>query len=235
MARSTQGVSVIGHQVVGQRAHQEDSWAVGMLAAGGAWAVVADGLGGHRDGKAASQTAVDAITQHIQRTLPPIGDMAWMLAGINQADAAVHALALPHENTPPATTLLWAVADARRVWIAHIGDSRAYLVHGHTVTPLTVDMTPAGDRVARGEAAWDSQNTAPDAHILHTCVGIPPVAVDAFSEAWMPGDSLVITSDGLNPIPLAEWAHVVKWANPLRVLDQASWHDNATLAILQNA
>lgn len=59
-----------GGQALGQRRRQEDAWGGGIRARG-AWAAVADGIGGHRDGDRASQIAIDAIRQHMRTmTLP---------------------------------------------------------------------------------------------------------------------------------------------------------------------
>ena len=57
-------IAVQSGQVIGQRDQQEDAWGWGRVPSG-VWAAVADGLGGHRAGQEAAQTALAVITQHV--------------------------------------------------------------------------------------------------------------------------------------------------------------------------
>ncbi|NMP25147.1 PP2C family protein-serine/threonine phosphatase, partial [Sulfobacillus harzensis] len=161
---------------------------------------------------------------------------AWLESGVMSAHRAVESLAIPGEATPPGTTLLWAVARGDTCWIAHIGDSRAYLVRAGRVGPLTVDMTPAGERVRNGREPWEHQNTAPDGHLLQSCIGQAPLMVETFAVEWQTGDVLVLTSDGLNDVRLAWWPHLIREARDVhQILHAARWRDNATLVLVRHA
>ena len=226
-------IAVQSGQVIGQRDQQEDTCGWGTVP-GGVWAAVADGLGGHRAGQAAAQTALAVITQHVAtwtRSDLPTDD--WIEDGLLTAQTAVEALAQPHEATPPGTTLLWALAQPPRCRIAHIGDSRGYLVHGDQVTPLTTDMTPAGERVRQRHAPWNEQNTAADSHLLLSCLGQSPLMVNLFDVPWGAGDTLILTTDGLNLLPLPWWPLVVQRHLAIdAILRLSRWSDNATLVVL---
>ena len=226
----------IGGQRLGDRDRQEDAWAVGVGEATGPWAAVADGVGGHPDGDRASQEAVAAVTPYL--TSPDLGLRPeewerWLMAGMEAADIAVRRLSpAGFVGRPPATTLVMAVGFRDLLCLAHIGDSRAYLVRGAAVKPLTIDMTPAGDRVAKGDP-WETQNTASDSNILRACLGMDPLTVDRISVAWRPGDVLVLTSDGLNSIPLTAWPGLIRQPDPIHaILDAHPWRDNATVALV---
>ncbi len=226
-----------GGQALGQRQRQEDAWGAGEMA-GSFWAAVADGIGGHRDGDRASQTAIDAIREHMRTmTLPANSDWSeWLESGVMAAHRAVEALALPGEATPPGTTLLWAVARGDTCWIAHVGDSRAYLVRDDRVSPLTVDMTPAGERVRQGKEPWHHQNTASDGHVLVSAIGSAPLLAETFSVDWATGDVLILTSDGLNALPLAQWPRLLhSGASVDQILGLTTWSDNATLVVMRRA
>ena len=231
------GAGPIGGQRLGARERQEDAWRVGVSPAIGPWAIVADGVGGHPDGDRAAQAAVGAMASHVLARdveLGPQEGESWLMAGMAAADAAVRRLAPSGSmGRRPATTLLTAVGFRDGVYLAHIGDSRAYLVRGVGVKPLTVDMTPAGDRVAQGVAAWETQNTAADGHILRACLGLDSLAVERLWVRWGPGDVLVLTTDGLNRIPLTAWPGLVRRPDPINaILDAHPWSDNATVALV---
>lgn len=226
--------TTFGAQALGYRARQEDALKWGRRDARWRWAVIADGLGGHARGDEAAHTAVAVLAKH-STDAPfshPDGISTWMEAGILAAHRAVMHLAT-HEVLPPGSTALWVLADATQIWIAHVGDSRAYLVRPDVVVPLTVDMTPAGERVEQGRAPWDSQNTAADGHLLTACLGLAPLKVDVFSVPWRAGDAVVLTSDGLNGVDLATWRQVVQRPKALTALLEAEmWPDNATAVVM---
>ena len=228
-------VTIEGGRVRGARDRQEDAWGFGDIP-GGEWAAVADGMGGHRGGDQASGAAIDAVLQHCLDTTAPIADRAaWMQSGVETAHRAVAVLAVPHEADPPGTTLLWAVSQGHTVSIAHAGDSRAYLVRGDRVESLTIDMTPAGQRVRRGQQPWDHQNTAEDSHLLLSSVGQPPLTVELFEVFWKPGDVLILTTDGLNSLPLTRWPRLIRAGRSItEILNLKPWPDNATLVVMRH-
>lgn len=226
-------VRPLGGQRLGRRTRQEDAWAVGVSGASGVWGLIADGMGGHAHGDQAAKAAVAAMIPYVTQNPEPHDRwVPWLLRGIEAADSAVRRIT-PAAGRPPGTTLLAAVGQYDHVWIAHVGDSRAYLLHGNHLQPQTTDMTPAGERFEAGQATWEEQNTARDSHILTACLGCGPVAVDCFAVRWEPGDLLVLTTDGLNPLPLNAWPALLRSPRPVEaVLEAQAWSDNATVAIL---
>jgi len=226
-------IAIHGGSIRGRRDRQEDAWGFGDMAAG-RWAAVADGMGGCRDGHRAAGAAIAALHRYVETT-PCTEASAWVEQGVLAAHRAVEALAQPREPTPPGTTLLWAVTREAEIRIAHVGDSRAYLMRGREIAPVTLDMTPAGERVKRGEASWAHQNTAADSHVLLSCIGYAPLVVEMFSVDWQPGDVLVLTTDGLNAVPLPQWPALVESAQPVReILAAADGLDNATVVVMRH-
>jgi PPM family protein phosphatase len=140
--------------------------------------VLADGMGGHPAGEVASSIAV-AETHRFLATHS--GDPGSRLAhGFTQADNAVLAHgARDPQDTGLATTLVAALVHGPTVWVAHAGDSRAYLFHHNALRRLTTDHG-RGNTVHR--AIGGLLGDGPD---------ITPVPV-------VPGDILLLCSDGLN-------------------------------------
>jgi serine/threonine protein phosphatase PrpC len=225
-------------QDVGQRPAQEDSWAV-LLGEQVLWAMVADGLGGHPLGQAASAVAVQAAMGAVARC-GGLGSQVGRVAHVlREAFRAAHAAvqALDREVAallPPATTLLVAACLDPFVWIGHSGDSRALLVRGDgQVKHLTVDMTPAGERVEQGLQPWEHQNTAADRHLLLAVVGVDPSRVRLHRVLWQPGDHLVLATDGLNPLPEDAWPELLKAPSPAALaVERAQPQDNATVIVV---
>lgn len=221
----------------GGRTTQEDRAAGGTFP-GGAWGVVADGMGGHPHGALAAALAVDTIAQACRTSLPdrleddPL--LSWMQTVIDAAHVAVQVLSAP-DTRRPGTTVLWAIATHRHLCLCHVGDSRGILVTDSTATTLTIDHTPAGDRVRAGTAAPASQNTAPDAHILTQAVGLDRPTPEWLSGDWGPGDWIFLATDGCNACTPDHWVTASRLAQPgPAILTRADGQDNATVVVLHN-
>jgi len=229
---------------LGPRIRQEDAAFVTELSEGWVLAAVADGMGGHPRGDEAAALALHTLHTLVQGFIPAAmaDSAAWSCVLQHQATSMHTALrhAFPHEEPSPGTTALWAFVHPTGVWIGHIGDSRATLFPAHQAAqPLTLDMTPAGARVATGQAPWDHQNTAPDAHILTSCLGAAFTKFQRVSTTWHPGDALVLATDGLNGLPFTAWPQLLHTSHPAQAaIDQVSESsgltDNTTLIVLRN-
>ena len=221
-----------GVSVLGSRDHQEDAWQASHIGEG-LWAAVADGIGGARAGDVAAHTAVSTLQRFITAQWPPPYDPTacadWLETGTLAVHHAVHRLARPGDGPQaPGTTLLWMVfLPAGHVVGCHVGDSRAYLLRHGVIWPLTTDMTPAGARVRQGQAPWSEQNTAADSHLLLSALGTDPLTLDVFDLPWHAHDTLILTTDGCNAVPLEQWSHLTPDRLPAFMLTMP-WTDNAT-------
>jgi len=86
-----------------------------------------------------------------------------------------------------------------RVVIGHVGDSRAYIVHGDVIRPLTRDHSWVAEEVEAGRMTQEQARVSPRRNIITRALGLrPDVEVDAYQAELLPGDLVVICSDGLH-------------------------------------
>jgi protein phosphatase len=186
-----------GSDVGRRRAANEDHYAlapeIGLY-------LVADGLGGHVAGQIASELAAEAALRTI-RTLEGAGtSLAEKLRyAVIAANREVHETARRRrELAGMGTTLVALLAQDGRAALAHVGDSRAYLVRGERIRQLTDDHSLVGELVRRREISADAAREHPQRHVLTRAVGVratvEPDLAELTPEA---GDVFVLCSDGL--------------------------------------
>ena len=178
---------------VGDRGRERDSL--------GALLVVADGMGGANAGEVASQLAA-ATVLGTYRELGAADPVAALEQAITRANAVVYEQARQNPEQRGMGTTCTAVAiRGARLWLAHVGDSRAYLVRGETFRRLTHDHSLVAELVERGHLTPAEALSDPRRNQLTRCVGaMPEVAADVsqFEETLVPGDTVLLCSDGLH-------------------------------------
>lgn len=158
---------------------------------------VADGMGGHIAGDIASQTCIQVITD-MSMTEPPNTDGA-LVHYIQAANSAIFAKA---QNDPQltgmGTTCTLIYLDGSTARLAHVGDSRAYLIRGGEISQITEDHTLVERMVREGKLSREEAATHPQRNIISRALGIDPdVRVDTIDIEVTDGDRLIICSDGL--------------------------------------
>lgn len=162
--------------------------------------VVADGMGGARAGDVASRLAVDTVVR-TYREAPGVNVLAELTAAVAAANRHLHAENARHPELPGmGTTCTAAVVRGPEVFLAHIGDSRAYLVQGGRVRQLTRDHSLAAELVAGHHLTAEEARLDPRRNLLTRSMGLDPEAeVDAERADLVlaRGDTLLLCSDGL--------------------------------------
>jgi PPM family protein phosphatase len=189
--------SFAGSDVGRMRSGNEDSYFCGRTVF-----AVADGLGGHQGGEVASAAAVEALGAVDGRQFPEPAEAARALAeAIREANTAIldRAAGDPELWGMGTTVTAAAVAGERFLQLAHVGDSRAYLLRDGTLDQLTTDHTVVGELVRRGRLTPDQAAVHPERSILTRAVGLDPrILVDTPDPVDLqPGDRLLLCSDGL--------------------------------------
>ena len=167
-------------------------------------ALVCDGMGGHAHGQAASQAAVDTI---IERLSHPPFDRA---PGPALAQAIQHANQVVYQQGGgptiegrPGTTCVAVLVHAGGAEIAHVGDSRVYLMRGGQIYRMTRDHSVVQQLVDAGMLSAEQALTHPDANRITRALGMAPtVEVELYPGPFevSAGDLFLLASDGLTDL-----------------------------------
>jgi len=154
--------------------------------------IVADGLGGHTAGEIASKMAVEFVVSKSPKTLEELVDT------LTQANSKVFEEAQKIENDM-ATTMSAMIIDGDKAYIAHVGDSRIYLVRGSSIHCITNDHTPVMDSLRAGLITEEQAKYHPLKHMLSRTIGThPSVEIDPIIVELLPEDVFVLCTDGLS-------------------------------------
>ena len=167
---------------------------------------VADGMGGQQNGEVASSVAVNALVNELQdiltrETLSTDEQYKSMLTSVFQrVNKAVvcESLKTGLDDLSMGTTLTCAIINARKLYLAHIGDSRAYLIHGSAMTRLTNDHTYAQKLADEGKIPQQEVLSHEDSHKLVRWLGENSyINPDVYSYNIIYGDLLLLCTDGM--------------------------------------
>ena len=154
---------------------------------------VADGMGGHRGGDVASQLALETVEQLFQRRTGTLSEH------VRRANRAVFERSkLDRSVTGMGTTLTAALVEGDAMRLAHVGDSRAYLLRAGSLRQLTTDHTLVARMVKAGEISPAEAEVHPHRNVLTRALGTEAdVRVDEDEIALLDGDQVLLCSDGL--------------------------------------
>lgn len=162
--------------------------------------LVADGMGGHQAGQVASQLAAEAAIRAVD---------ALQGASVSLAERLRHAVACANREIFAAarakpelagmgTTFVGMLFGGERLALAHVGDSRAYLLRGGRLRCLTDDHSIVGELLRRHEISEEAAAAHPHRHVLTRALGVRARTEPDLAEMTpQEGDVLVLCSDGL--------------------------------------
>lgn len=162
------------------------------------YALVADGMGGHAAGEIASSVAASAVSEFISGLESDTLDEDQIVDAIQYANGEIIRCMAHHpEYSGMGTTLTLAYMEARTLTVGHVGDSSAYLVSGDSIKKITRDHTYVQKLIDSGVLRTDAAADFPFRNIITRALGTVPLQVDIYKERWVPGDRLLLCSDGL--------------------------------------
>ena len=166
---------------------------------------MADGVGGQDKGEVASRLAIDTVLAGFRKIPKGIMHVSLLPRLIQEANSAVydgaHAKSGRSEaaGSGMATTLVACALRFDSAVISHVGDSRCYLFRDGKGNQITRDHTMAAEQYRLGIVSQDEASTGENRHILTRCLGNELfVAADTVTVNIIPGDLLLLCSDGLH-------------------------------------
>lgn len=195
------------------REHNEDNFLVDKKLS---LFVVADGMGGHAAGEVASALAVRTLHEELTRGadliekqrlaqnggegISPKELLAFLEQAVQRACVHIHDEALGDpEKRGMGTTLSALLVVGYRGYIAHVGDSRIYLLRHGKLEQLTEDHTAMNELLKRGKLSREQIENFPKKHAITRAVGVyERVEVDTLTFEVLPGDRFLLATDGLH-------------------------------------
>jgi len=207
--------------------------------------VVCDGMGGHAAGREAAELAIATIGMTFEQVPEGADPSETLRTAICEANCAVHTM---HTNEVafgrPGCTVVAILMHPNGTEVAHVGDSRAYLVHEGQITRITRDHSIVQELVDRGLITPQQAARHPDASRITRALGmVPDVEVDVLPSpvTHVAGDSFVLCSDGLTDlVDDEEIKTAVEASGPAEAVDRLvdlanarGGHDNITVLVLR--
>jgi protein phosphatase len=175
--------------------------------------VVADGMGGHQGGGTASRLAVETIQQDLAQVRARDASLLQGAGPIEQSplrdvlrvavERACRSIFEAAQGDPAlqgmGTTVTALLLQGGNAFVAHVGDSRCYLVRGGAIYQVSEDHSLVNEQLKAGAITPEEARTSRFRNIITRSVGFEEqVAVDLFSLETEPGDRLVVCCDGLS-------------------------------------
>ncbi len=185
------------------RSTNQDSYAAGEFRNGVAWVVVCDGMGGNAGGNVASSTAVKYISERItgayRENMSSSSIRNLLLTAITNANYEIFDLAMAREELQGmGTTVVAAIITETTLFVAHAGDSRAYIISDHSLKQVTRDHSIVQNMVERGEITEAEASTHPRKNLITRALGVDEnLKVDFTEEDTSPEDIFLFCTDGL--------------------------------------
>ena len=158
---------------------------------------VADGMGGHNAGEVASAMAIQVFSEEMRKT----GDITAgaLHTAVARANEAVYHKALENAGMSGMGTTFSALAEqGETAYLAHVGDSRIYLVRRGAILQLTTDHTLVEEMVQKGLITPREARVHPKRNIITRALGTEEsVQIDIVQMGTRPGDAFFLCSDGM--------------------------------------
>ncbi len=163
--------------------------------------IVADGMGGHKNGEVASSIALNLISERF-KSISSIGNkedaIKWIQSTVSEANVAIFKYVAEHpESQGMGTTIVLAVLTPSFLLIGNIGDSSGYIYKGKKIYKITVDHTLVNLLVKSGELTEEEARNHPKKNVLMKALGSNTnVEMDIFN-VELNIDGIFLCSDGL--------------------------------------
>lgn len=228
------------------RETNQDAYAFGHFDSGDAWAVVCDGMGGVSGGQVASTICVekvsDALKRGYRKKMSVSSAKNLLSSAINAANSAVFKESQENYELKGMGTTIVAVLVLNNIAVvAHVGDSRAYILNQESIKPVTKDHSFVQLLIDTGKITEEEAKVHPDRNVITRAVGIEHVVDVEFDVVDInENEKLLICTDGLNGY--VEDVDILKTVNEygassaeklVETANNSGGRDNVTVVIVQ--
>ena len=192
------------------RASNQDAYLCGKLTENTAFVVVCDGMGGANGGNIASSIAMrhiaDRLVDDYRENATPEAIRDLLESAVMEANGEVFRAAREEpELFGMGTTAVAAIATQEAVYIAYVGDSRAYIITPRDIEQVTKDHSVVQDMVDKGQITAEEAKNHPQKHFLTRALGVEPDLECAFTRVSFPENAtLLVCTDGLSNLVASE-------------------------------
>lgn len=186
------------------RSRNEDAFDYGILPDGTSWAIVCDGMGGVHGGKIASAAAIEMVSGKIKKCYNPSMSVSslenLLLSSITTANVDVFDRGVFDNSLKGmGTTIVAALVKNNEVCIAHVGDSRAYIIRGNSIEQITKDHSLVQEMLDKGQITKEEYEHNPIKNIITRAMGVDEDIDIEFDYIYLnDGDALLLCTDGLS-------------------------------------
>lgn len=165
--------------------------------------IVADGMGGHNGGEIASKIAIESVSSRINEHLNDINDrtidVKIIQNAIYEANEIIHQKSLLNKDLDGmGTTITMAIILGNKIYIGHIGDSRAYLLQNDKLIQLTQDHTLVSELVKNGSITETEAKSHPKRNVITKALGTDiKVEPDILYKEFHDDNIIILCTDGL--------------------------------------
>ncbi|MBQ3136114.1 MAG: Stp1/IreP family PP2C-type Ser/Thr phosphatase [Clostridia bacterium] len=188
------------------RSRNEDAFSFGCLPDGTSWALVCDGMGGVHGGKIASTATIEMVSDKIKKCYnPSMGIVSLenlLLSSITTANVDVYDRGIYDDSLKGmGTTIVAAIVKNNEACIAHVGDSRAYIIRNDAIHQLTKDHSLVQQMLDKGQITKEEFNNNPIKNIITRAIGVDEdIDIEFDSIELGDDDALLLCTDGLSGI-----------------------------------
>ncbi|MBI3610538.1 MAG: Stp1/IreP family PP2C-type Ser/Thr phosphatase [Nitrospirae bacterium] len=248
-------IKAFGQSDVGRvRSSNEDAWGVFPDLR---FFIVADGMGGHAAGEVASHMAVDTMRDFIQTTAQS-SEITWpvdvdrnlslpakrLVAAGKLANEKIYQTSRSNPKLAGmGTTMVAGLIDEDIAYIAHAGDSRAYLIRDDKIQQLTQDHSLINDYITQGLLKMEEAGQHPLRHVITRALGSnAKIDVDLKTVPLVHGDAFLLCSDGLSNLLTEEEMRLNRPGSPedlpaacqrlIELANKKGGEDNITVVLI---
>lgn len=166
--------------------------------------IIADGMGGHKAGEVASRMAVEIISSSLEKEIKNLNmDENYIINSIRnsiwRANEEIYNTSLKREECSgmgTTVTLAWDIKG--KIYIGHVGDSRAYILRSNNLYQITEDHSLVEELIKNGSISREEAKDHPQKNVITRAVGTSrEIQADVIVKERSKGDILLLCTDGL--------------------------------------